>query len=102
MHAATNSDSAGGTRGVGGRFSCFPFAKHAWTREPRGIAVRVTFAFVVAGCAWILLTDIVIYRAISDPVMIARLETAKGWGFVAATAVLIYLTVWASVIPLAR
>jgi len=55
------------------------------------IARIVAGAFVVAGLAWVLLTDIALYYLVNDPVLIARLETAKGWIFVAVGAVLVYV-----------
>lgn len=34
--------------------------------------------------AWILVTDVLLYSIVNDPGLIARVETAKGWFFVAA------------------
>jgi signal transduction histidine kinase len=55
------------------------------------LALLVAAAFIVAGLAWVLLTDVLLYTFASDPVLIARVETAKGWIFVGLAAVLLYL-----------
>jgi signal transduction histidine kinase len=39
---------------------------------------------------WILLSDLLLYSVVHDRSVIARLETAKGWAFVASSALLIY------------
>lgn len=79
-----------------------PISKRLRLRRPGDIAAGVTVAFLCAGAVWILLTDILMYQLVSDPLVIARLETAKGWGFVAACALLLYVSVKSSVTPLAR
>jgi len=39
----------------------------------------------------VLVTDVVLYRVTADPVLIARVETAKGWAFVAFATALLYV-----------
>src|SRR5687768_2955207 len=56
----------------------------------RRVAFVVVVAFLVAGCAWILLTDFLLYSIVQDRAAVARLETAKGWTFVGLAAVLLY------------
>jgi hypothetical protein len=51
----------------------------------RRVALIVVLVFVVAGSAWILLTDLLLYSVIQDRTVVARFETAKGWAFVALT-----------------
>ena len=68
----------------------------------RSIAWKVALAFLAAGLAWVLLTDLILYRFVTDPVEIARLETAKGWAFVALGMVMMYVVVDRSVRRLAR
>jgi signal transduction histidine kinase len=58
--------------------------------------------FAVTGAAWVLLTDIVLYEATRDPILVARIETAKGWAFVVLATVLLYLVTFLSVRRLAR
>jgi hypothetical protein len=56
----------------------------------RRVALVVVLVFVVAGSLWILLSDLLLYSVVHDRSVIARLETAKGWAFVASSALLIY------------
>jgi len=56
----------------------------------RRLALIVLAVFLVAGAVWILLTDLVLYWVVSDRTVIARLETAKGWMFVALAAGIVY------------
>ena len=58
--------------------------------------------FVVTGAAWVLLTDIVLYDTTRNPILVARIETAKGWAFVVFATVLLYLVTFRSVRRLAR
>jgi len=56
----------------------------------RRVALVVVLAFVVAGSLWILLSDLLLYSVVHDRSVVARLETAKGWAFVASSALLLY------------
>src|SRR5690606_18829780 len=65
--------------------------KLSMSRQAERVARTVAAAFVLAGLAWVLLTDIALYYLVHDPALIARLETAKGWTFVAVGAALVYV-----------
>jgi PAS domain S-box-containing protein len=54
------------------------------------IAMWVAFYAIAAGL-WILLSDRVVVLLTTDPASLTRLQTAKGWAFVAATAALLAL-----------
>jgi PAS domain S-box-containing protein len=71
-------------------------------QRSRTVAVRVAFAFLAAGALWILTTDILLYRFVTDPVVIGRIETAKGWTMVALSAAFLFWVVDRSVRQLAR
>jgi signal transduction histidine kinase len=66
----------------------WPIAKPATERRVASIVVLV---FAIAGCAWVLFSDLLLYAIVHDRSVVARLETAKGWVFVALGAALIYL-----------
>jgi signal transduction histidine kinase len=68
----------------------------------RGIASTVAAAFAAAGLLWVLVSDITLYAFTSDPVLIARIETAKGWAFVAIGALLVYVITVRAASQLAR
>ncbi len=66
-------------------------------RDAQALASTVAVVFVLAGSAWVLISDIVLYRWVHDPVLLARLETAKGWAFIALGSLLMYLvTLWSA------
>jgi len=52
--------------------------------------LRITAVYLVFGSLWILLSDRVLYSLVKDPELQLRLQTYKGWCFVAGTAVLYY------------
>src|SRR6186713_3467972 len=66
------------------------------------IALTVTVAFVVLGLFWVFFTDLVLYQLTRDQVVIARLETAKGWIFVIVAGLLVYLVTLRTTSQLAR
>jgi signal transduction histidine kinase len=59
-------------------------------RDARATSWKAAVLFVLGGSAWVLMSDLVLYRFVHDPVKLARLETAKGWAFVALGALLMY------------
>lgn len=74
--------------GRASRARMWPIARPATERR---IAAIVVLVFVIAGCAWVLLSDVLLYAIVRDRAVIARLETAKGWIFVALAGLLVYV-----------
>ncbi len=68
----------------------------------RRLALVVVIVFLVAGSAWILFSDLLLYSVIQDRAVVARLETAKGWVFVALAALLLYVVTLRSAAQIAR
>jgi signal transduction histidine kinase len=66
------------------------------------VAAIVTAAFALAGLTWVLLTDVVLYGIIHDRVLIARIETAKGWIFISLASLLLYAVTFRSAARLDR
>ena len=56
-------------------------------------ALRLTLWYILAAGAWIILSDRVLAALTSDPLLLTRLQTAKGWAFVASTGLFLYLFV---------
>jgi PAS domain S-box-containing protein len=56
------------------------------------VALRTSLLYGLAGGLWILLSDGVLVFLFSDPATINRMQTYKGWAFVAVTALLLYIT----------
>lgn len=65
---------------------CLPY----WERA---VAARVVTVFLVAGLAWVLVTDLLLYALVQEPARIARLETAKGWVFIVCASLLLYVVI---------
>jgi len=68
----------------------------------RRFALGIAAAFAIAGVAWVLLTDVLLYSLTSDRALAARFETAKGWLFVLFSSVVIYLLAHRSAARLVR
>jgi PAS domain S-box-containing protein len=60
-------------------------------RTRRDLALRAAVVYLLAGTAWILVSDVVLYRLVHDRAIAARLETAKGWVFTAISALAVYI-----------
>jgi signal transduction histidine kinase len=71
-------------------------------RSAHRIAAVVTGVFVVAGLSWVFLSDILLYALMRDRVLVARIETAKGWAFIAMAALLLYAVTFRSAARLDR
>ncbi|MDX2088667.1 MAG: histidine kinase dimerization/phospho-acceptor domain-containing protein [Kofleriaceae bacterium] len=76
-------------------------------REPalersRSIAAVVALLFLAGGAAWLLITDLLIYALVADPVRIGHLEMAKGWAFVFVATAVLYVVTDRAVRSLAR
>lgn len=55
--------------------------------------LRIAALYVLAGALWILFSDLLLAGYSSDRGLLTRLQTYKGWFFVLATGVLLYLLV---------
>jgi PAS domain S-box-containing protein len=66
----------------------------AWTAPApprRGYAQQnITLVYAAVGAAWIALSDLALGLLELEPGMTARVQTVKGWVFVAATTLLLY------------
>lgn len=60
-------------------------------RTPWASALKVVTTYLVAGSLWILFSDAAVEKLVTDPATLTRLQTWKGWGFVAVTAGVLYL-----------
>lgn len=58
--------------------------------EPRKSTIRITLNYVIGGSLWILLSDQILDRFITDPSRLALFNTIKGWIFVLVTSSLLY------------
>ncbi len=54
---------------------------------------RITAIYVVVGGSWILWSDSLLVGTVTDPQLYTRLQTVKGWIFVAVTAVMLHLLI---------
>ena len=60
----------------------------------RKIPFIIAVIYAVIGAAWIYFSDSWLSVLTSDPLLITRWATIKGWCFIAATTLIIYLLVW--------
>jgi PAS domain-containing protein len=73
-------------------WSSFPGHK---LQSAHRVALIVTVSFALAGTIWVFFSDIFLYSFTRDQVLIARIETAKGWTFIGLTSLLLYVvTLW--------
>jgi len=61
------------------------------SRSARRVALVVTASFTLAGVVWVLFSDLLLYGITRDQVVIARIETAKGWTFISLASLLLYV-----------
>lgn len=65
--------------------------RQRFLREPT--AARIVACYALFGALWIFFSDRLLSLLITDPALLTRLQTAKGWLFIAATALLLYLLI---------
>ncbi len=65
-------------------------------------ALKISALYAAAGALWILFSDRVVDSLAFDTLTLTRLQTVKGWFFVAVTATLLYLAVHRAVTSLER
>jgi PAS domain S-box-containing protein len=56
--------------------------------------MRVALVYLFFGVLWILLTDWLVFRLASDPQQAALISMYKGWGFVVASTLLLYFSLF--------
>ena len=69
------------------------FSRPAPSGRPFRAALRVALIYALVSAAWIALSDQVLARLIPDPQAYTVAQTVKGWGFVAASAAIIYVLI---------
>ncbi|MEW6107845.1 MAG: PAS domain S-box protein [Nitrospirota bacterium] len=55
--------------------------------------IRIAFLYAIFGSLWILISDMLLAYFVADPLTITEIQTFKGWAFVSASAILLYLIV---------
>jgi len=59
--------------------------------KPANVALRVCLIYAVIGGLWILLSGRLLFALVSKPDMRMEMEIYKGWGFIAITALSLYV-----------
>lgn len=76
-------------------------AVRSWHRstldEDAFLAAQVALSYLLFGVLWILLSDRLVASVAHHPAVLSRIQTLKGWAFVATTAVFLYLLVRSAV-----
>ncbi|WP_027855658.1 putative bifunctional diguanylate cyclase/phosphodiesterase [Marinobacterium litorale] len=65
-------------------------------------ALRIALFYLVLGALWILFSDRIVDSWVEDAALLSRVQTIKGWGYVALTAWLLYLLIRASIEQITR
>ncbi len=65
-------------------------------------AIRIVASYALLGGAWIIFSDRLLGLLVDDPASLTRLQTEKGWLFVALTACLLFLQINRSLQKLQR
>lgn len=55
------------------------------------VALRTALVFFAFGAVWVLLSDVTLGALVRDAEAVTRLQTVKGWFFVGAASVLVYV-----------
>ncbi|MHC4927511.1 MAG: sensor histidine kinase [Planctomycetota bacterium] len=61
--------------------------------EGKRSSLKITFIYFLFGSLWIVFSDRILAAFVSDPQTMTAIQTYKGWFYVLATAVLVYLLV---------
>jgi len=62
-------------------------------RSAQHAPLKITTIYAVIGALWILLSDRILAALVSDPDLISRLQTYKGWFYVLVTAGILFLLI---------
>lgn len=65
--------------------------------EDAFLAAQIALSYLLFGVLWIMLSDQLVASVAQHPEMLSRIQTLKGWAFVATTAVFLYLVVRSAV-----
>jgi hypothetical protein len=65
-------------------------------------ALKIALLYAVVGALWILFSDSLLEALVDDAATLSRLQTLKGWGYVALTAWALYLLIRRSILQLTR
>lgn len=67
-------------------------AVHEHSRRNEGMSAQaITGIYVLAGGLWILFSDMLLHALVADEALMLGLQTFKGWFFVAATGLMLYV-----------
>lgn len=76
-------------------------AIRSWYRstldEDALLAPQIALSYLLFGVLWIILSDRLVASVVHHPAILSQIQTLKGWAFVAATAVFLYLLVRSAV-----
>ncbi|HCY84208.1 MAG TPA: hypothetical protein DHV36_03640 [Desulfobacteraceae bacterium] len=84
-------DNGRGHKKFMGAQEIFPMITFLSASSDRKPALKIALIYLVFSGAWILFSDRILVMLVSDPLWVNRLQTLKGWAFVIATSVLMFL-----------
>lgn len=71
-------------------------------KQSARLAFRIALVYAVVGALWILFSDLLVESLVEDTRLLLRVQTFKGWFYVALTALGLYLLILRSVRQLTR
>ncbi len=63
------------------------------SRLLRNPALGIVIVYIILGLLWILLSDKLLVRVVSDPEILTQLQTFKGWFYVLITGLILYILI---------
>ncbi len=66
------------------------------------LPLRISLIYAFIGGIWILFSDVALSHLVKDPVLISRIQTVKGWVFIAITASMLYALIRYNILSLKR
>jgi PAS domain S-box-containing protein len=67
---------------------------HEHSRRNEGMsAFTITVIYLLAGGLWILFSDVLLHALVADGTLLLKLQTFKGWFYVAATGMMLYVLI---------
>ncbi|GIK42624.1 MAG: histidine kinase [Chloroflexota bacterium] len=63
---------------------------------------RITLIYLLVGGLWIIFSDRLVAALVTDPVALTQMQTYKGWFYIVATALLLYLLIRGSLAALSN
>lgn len=62
--------------------------------NPQKVSIKISTIYIIIGCLWILFSDRIVNMLVSDKDKITLISMIKGWFFVIASGIVIYMLIY--------